>query len=144
MNQITNNLIKETKELVFSLKLNYMAIAENLYKIREAWTGSVDEWVDFYQNELELHKSTVSKMLTVGPASIANGWRQEGVSLEKLYRSLVRNRENPQLALAEAKTWGDDDYEKQAKEDCPGADLDMETASAKCRNCKKWHLIPKK
>lgn len=130
MNEITQNLIEETKVLVFSLKLNYMAIAENLYKIHEDWTGSVDDWVSFYENDLELHKSTVSKMLRVGPASIAHGWRNESVSIEKLYRSLVRNKKNPQLALAEAKTWTPTDYKAQVKEDCKTPEYDTY-----CKNC---------
>ncbi len=127
---LENELVAETRELVGSLKLHYMAIAENLYRIREAWTGTVDEWVDFYENDLELHKSTVSKMLKVGPASIAYGWRNEQVSIEKLYNSLNRHKEEPQLALAEAKTWTKSDEKDQVKEDCKSPEFGLY-----CKHC---------
>lgn len=111
------NLVEETKQLMTSVKRHFIAISENVYQLHETWIASPDEWVDFYENELELHKSQVSKMLKVGKASLEYGWREETVSIEKLYGSLNRHRDNPQLALAEAKTWTFQDAKEDKKED---------------------------
>lgn len=118
MKTISRDLIEETRELILSVKRHYIAISENVFKIYDAWTDSPDEWARFYESDLELHKSQVSKMLKVGQASIANGWRDEQVSYEKLYLSLNRHKDNPQLALSEAKTWPISDYKAQKKDDC--------------------------
>lgn len=119
MNTLTNPLIEETKVLVQSIKRNYLAISANLYRIHEGWTGSVDGWVQFYTEELELSKSQVSKMLKVGGFILAHGLlKTTDVSYEKLYLSINRNPDkDPKYVVAEAQSWSADDYKQDKKED---------------------------
>lgn len=120
MKEITASLIEETKELIQLGKKSYLAASVNVHLIHEAWTGTADEWVSFYQEELDLSKSQVSKMRTVGGFLVANRLQKTAkVSYEKLYRAIASNRDgDPQKILAVAEVWGDQDFKDQAKEDC--------------------------
>jgi len=132
MTQLTNNaLIEETRQLVGTIKRNYLHISANLFRIHEAWTGTVDEWVSFYEQDLELHKSQVSKMLKVGAFVLAHNMLKESVSYEKLYLSINAHKgEDPKLILAEAQSWHSSDYKAQAKEDCNNPEF-----GTYCKNC---------
>lgn len=113
------DLIQETKELITSIKRNYLLISANVFRIYEQWHGTADKWVDFYTQELELSKSQVSKMRQVGEFILANNMLKENVSYDKLYTSIVRHKgEDPKYILSEAQTWGDDDYKAAKKEEC--------------------------
>lgn len=121
MTQVQLSLIEATKELLTAIKRNYLLISANVYQMHEAWTGSPDEWCDFYEQELELSKSQVSKMRQVGEFVLAHGLLQETVGYEALYKSIARHKGQdvePRLILAEAQVWSNDDYKSQAKEDC--------------------------
>lgn len=135
-NKLTNNeIVRETKELLFSVKRNYLAISANVYRLYEAWTGSPDAWVQFYEEELELSKSQVSKMRKVGEFVLAHGLlkatEKEPVSYERLYLSINRNPEaDPKYVLAEARSWSPQDYKDDKKESCKTPDFQMV-----CVNC---------
>lgn len=128
MNYLDTDIVREVKELIQSVKRNYLAISVKVYQIHESreWDGLGDEWVDFYKQELELSKSQVSKMLKVGEFVLKNGMLKETVSYERLYLSINRNPDgDPKLILAEAQTWSADDHKAQKKDDCKDHDYHM-------------------
>ena len=126
MTEISNNkLIEETDELLLSIKKHYLAIAANLYRIKNGVERTEDDWVEYYKSR-DLTKSAVSKFLKVGEFVIAHGFQKETVSYEQLYLSINRNPEkDPKYILAEAKTWHSDDYKAQKKEDCKEHDYHL-------------------
>lgn len=114
-----DDLIQQTKELIQLGKKSYLAASVNVHLLYESWTGSPDEWVSFYQEELDLSKSQVSKMRTVGGFLVANQLQETAkVSYEKLYRAIASNRDgDPQKILAVAEVWGEQDFKDDLKED---------------------------
>ena len=134
----TNELVQETKELLLSVKRNYLAVSANVFRLYEAWTGSPDQWCDFYEQELELSKSQVSKMRKVGEFVLAHGLlkstEKPAVGYEALYLSINRHEkdpeQNPALVVAEAATWSKSDFRDSRKEECKTPDFHLV-----CTNC---------
>ena len=118
MTALTSNLIKETDELLSSVKKHYLAIAANLYRIKNSRKWLDNEWVEFYQTR-ELKKAAVSKLLKVGEFVLAHGFAKETVSYENLYLSINAHKDgDPKHILAEAKTWRQEDYKDEARDTC--------------------------
>jgi len=122
MNTLSTTFVEETKDLLQSIKRNYLVIAVNVFKMREAQEWNEQEWVDFYEQELELSKSTVSKLLKVGEWIVAQSFCAETlppVGYQNLYLSIGRNKDaKPEYILAEASTWRKEDYQDAKKDEC--------------------------
>jgi len=122
MNSLNNSLVEETKELLSLVKRNYLAVSVNIFKIKSAKEWNEKDWVEFYEQELELGKSTVSKLLKVGEWIVAQSFCAETlppVGYQNLYLSINRNKDaEPKYILAEAQTWSKDDYRSAIKDEC--------------------------
>lgn len=133
-NLVINDLIDHVKGLLLGVRKNYLAASVGVYKLYEGWTGSPDSWVEFYEQELELSKSQVSKMRKVGQFLDSKGLSLEtDVSYERLYLSLNRNPDaDPKYIISEAQTWNADDYKESTKESCGKPEyITIEL----CKNC---------
>lgn len=139
MKEITASLIEHTKALLLGAKKNYLAASVGVYKLYEGWTDSPDTWVEFYEQELELSKSQVSKMRTVGKFIETKGLSLEtDVGYEKLYLSITRNPEaKTEYIVAEAQTWSPQDHKDAKKDECK--EPDYHTVCVNCWATKDKH-----
>ena len=113
------NLIKETKDLLLKIKRNYIAISVNVFKMKSAQEWNEKDWVDFYEQELELEKSQVSKFLKVGQFVLEQSCFKTTAGYQQLYLSINRNKDKePAYVLAEAETWKKSDYRDAKKDEC--------------------------
>src|SRR3990167_542952 len=117
--KLSTNLIAETKDLLLKIKRNYIAIAVNVFKMKSAQEWNEKDWVDFYEQELELEKSQVSKFLKVGQFVLEQSCFKTTAGYQQLYLSINRNKDkDPKFVLAEAETWKKSDWIDQKKDDC--------------------------
>lgn len=121
-NNLENELVQQLRDILVRIKHDYILSSTIVYRIYEAWTGTADEWVDFYTQQLDLSKSQVSKMRKVGgfvlAHSLLKATEKQPVGYEALYLSINRNPDaDPKYVLAEAATWSPSDYRDAKKED---------------------------
>ena len=146
-----NQLLDKAETLNKALDTSYLGLSLVLVDIVETEAfkeAGYDDFPSYYREHLGREKSTISRLLVCGKwlKEKYGGALPEGnPSYKKLASAIKANPEaEPEFVLATAATWSESDFKADAKEKCPGADLDLSTASAKCRACGLWHPLNQK
>lgn len=134
-----NDLLNKAASFNRALEDSYLSLAVVLVDIEESEaykeTG-YETFADYYKQELGREKSTVSRLMTCGRWLKAHKLGLHGATFS--YRQLASAiktfpDKEPEYVLSVAKTWRDDDFRAEEKEEC----LHTKPSITVCPDCWK-------
>lgn len=141
MNSLTTNLRDEIADLNITAEITYFELAKRLHKVSEeklylGWGH--DTLADYCKLELSRSKTWTSNMLKAGTFIIKNDIDLkdlESTSYARLCQAIRLNPQNPEKAMADAVTLGEDDLVHKAKNAQHGPHPFEKEDYPRCKTC---------